>query len=149
MVDRKIIVLKKELRFNLGKSSLLSFLMLVFISLFSISQLSLSSEKNSIAANRQKHNIHFSFSNAALSIHHNKLPLDTGSNPSNQESSDEDEISEETNDFLDSSGLFTPFSSLQIVTGENFYLFQLNQTLQNCSIIALFVLHHSWKSFLI
>lgn len=149
MVSRKIIFFKKELRFNLGKSSLLFFLVVLFISLFSVNQWSFSSENNSISANRQKHNINFSFSNTALSTHHNKPPLNTTSNSSDQESSDENEITEETNDILDSPGLIYSFNFLQIVTGQNFYLFQLNQTLQKCSKIALFVLHHSWKSYLI
>lgn len=149
MLDRKINALKSDVRFNLGKSSLLSFLLFVFISLLLINQVSLSTEKDSISAFQNNRNFRTSFSKAELSNHHNKLPLSTTSNSSNQESSDENEISEEANDILVLFGLVSSFNYLQILIGENFYLFQLNQILQNCSIIALFVLHHSWKSFLI
>jgi hypothetical protein len=78
-----------------------------------------------------------------------KIPSNSFPVPSDQESSDENQVTEDfwdsmlpAGDPLDYQYDFSLFKSLNIRIG------QLSQSYRNSPGVALFILHHSWKSYL-
>jgi hypothetical protein len=106
-----------------------------------------SSDKSSIEFNFQKKNSSFSSAKSYVNNYGSNLPKNSSPKSNEEKSSDENEFTEDSDDISDFSGCIFVFYNAKISTGLNFYLYQLQEILNNRCAVPLFVLHHSWKSF--
>ena len=134
-----------------SKSSVhLSFIIfLLFAFLFLFNQSVSSTDKSFKNDSYSKINSIYSSAKSHLGNYGSNLPKDNTPKSNEEKTSDENELTEDTDDISGFWGCIFVFYDSKIPTGINFYLYQLQQILQNRCSVALFVLHHSWKSFLI
>ena len=82
--------------------------------------------------------------------YHHHLPSESFPKPYQEEAADDNESLEHADDHIDLLNFNTVVeSSLQICSSVKRLLIQLLQSYQNQPQVALFILHHSWKSYLI
>ncbi|MRX47469.1 hypothetical protein [Pedobacter puniceum] len=88
-------------------------------------------------------------SGSCVKQYHHHLPSESFPKPYQEEASDDNEPLEYDDDSLILNWNITAGSSLQICSSVKRLLTQLLQSYQNQPQVALFILHHSWKSYLI
>ena len=128
--------------------SVFSVIFSIFTLLFVFNQSVSKADEKFVTNTLQKQNLFQSPSKSYITNYLNNLPTDAAPKPKDEKSSDENELTESAVDIDGFLGCIFAFHDSKIATGVNFFLYQLHQTLQNRCAVALFVLHHSWKSFL-
>ena len=148
MIKEKNKNTKRNTRSTFFEFSFASFLFFLFVSISFFSQSVCFDNLKHINTYTNKQTNSFNSGKGYIKQFQNNLPLDLAPKSNEKELSNENELIEDTNDNLDFLNYISAFNNFKITTGINFYLHQLTQTLQNGTTVALFVLHHSWKSFL-
>lgn len=148
MIQEKNKITQLNIRSTFFESSIATFLFFLFISLSVFSESVCFDNLNHIIKYTNKQTNSYHSGRNYIKQFQNNLPLDLAPKSNEKELSNENELGENTEDILDFLIYTSASDNFKIIIGNNFYLHQLTQTLQNGSTIALFVLHHSWKSFL-
>ena len=148
MIKEKNKITKLNIRSTFFEFSFATFLFFLFISISVFSQSVCFDSLNHINKYTNKQINSFNSGKGYIKQFQNNLPLDLAPKSNEKELSNENELSADTNDNFIFLNYISAFNNFKITTGINLYLHQLTQTLQNGSTVALFVLHHSWKSFL-
>ena len=148
MIKEKNKITKLNIRSTFFEFSFATFLFFLFISISVFSQSVCFDSINHINKYTNKQTNSFNSGKGYIKQFQNNLPLDLTPKSNEKELSNENELIEDTNDNLNYLNYLSAYNNFKITIGINFYLHQLTQSLQNGTSIALFVLHHSWKSFL-
>lgn len=127
------------------KSEISQFSFFLFAFLLFFCQSIYSIDKNLYVLNTQ--NTSYNSTQSNFQNYHHNHPLSSTTQANVQQSFNENELRESTNQQFIITGSNVLFEELKLITGLNFYLHQITQLLHNRRIVALFVLHHSWKIF--
>lgn len=141
---REVAILKSQ------GSKLLSFNMKLFLFFLAL-LISLQLKKTSANDKYDAAFLHLNIisSGSCVKQYHHHLPSESFPKPYQEEASDDNEPLEYDDDSLILNWNITAGSSLQICSSVKRLLTQLLQSYQNQPQVALFILHHSWKSYLI
>lgn len=148
MIEEKNILWRNYLWPFKSSLYLYIFILFVFTFLLVFNQSVYSTEKKSIEKIPQKQNITNSSNCSYFNSYKNSNPKNKLPNSDEDKSADENEVSEDSDNISSYSACLITNYTFKITVGLNHFLFQLKQTFYNRCKIALFVLHHSWKSFL-